>query len=248
MPAALADRAPQIVERDDGRQVWRLRGRRLPEHRAQRGRRPAQGRVVDGAGRFDEMRRGCWDIDARIADMDLAGIWASLCFPSLIAGFCGPVFSQSEGPRARASPACGRGTTGTSRCGPAPTRTASSRCRSPGCPTRSVAADERARQRRARLPGRELRRDARQARPAVAAHRALGSVPRRLRGDRHRRLPAHRLGVVGADPRATTRLRAAPDAVPGERLRRGRRLAVVGRPRALPRAATSPCPRAASAG
>ena len=33
--------------------------------------------------RFDEMRKGCWDIHARIADMDLAGIWASLCFPSL---------------------------------------------------------------------------------------------------------------------------------------------------------------------
>ena len=32
------------------------------------------------AARFDEMRRGCWDIDARIADMDLAGIWASLNF------------------------------------------------------------------------------------------------------------------------------------------------------------------------
>ena len=27
--------------------------------------------------RFDEMRKGCWDIHARIADMDVAGIWAS---------------------------------------------------------------------------------------------------------------------------------------------------------------------------
>jgi predicted TIM-barrel fold metal-dependent hydrolase len=47
---------------------------------------------------FDEMRRGCWDIHARIADMDLAGIGASVCFPSLIAGFCGSVFSQSKDP------------------------------------------------------------------------------------------------------------------------------------------------------
>ena len=45
--------------------------------------------------RFDEMRPGCWDMKARIADMDLAGIWASLCFPSLIAGFAGSVFSRS---------------------------------------------------------------------------------------------------------------------------------------------------------
>ena len=50
------------------------------------------------AARFDEMRRGCWDIDARIADMDLAGIWASLNFPSLIAGFAGTVFWKSDDP------------------------------------------------------------------------------------------------------------------------------------------------------
>jgi hypothetical protein len=42
--------------------------------------------------RFDEMRRGCWDIKARVADMDLAGIWASLNFPSLIGGFSGTEF------------------------------------------------------------------------------------------------------------------------------------------------------------
>jgi predicted TIM-barrel fold metal-dependent hydrolase len=44
--------------------------------------------------RFDEMRRGCWDADARVADMDLDGVYASLCFPSLIAGFAGTVFSR----------------------------------------------------------------------------------------------------------------------------------------------------------
>jgi predicted TIM-barrel fold metal-dependent hydrolase len=48
--------------------------------------------------RFDEMRPGCWDIDARIRDMDLAGIDASLCFPSLLAGFAGTVFSRSKDP------------------------------------------------------------------------------------------------------------------------------------------------------
>ena len=46
--------------------------------------------------RFDEMRKGCWDIHARIADMDVAGIWASLCFPSLIAGFAGVAFAKSN--------------------------------------------------------------------------------------------------------------------------------------------------------
>ena len=75
-----------------------LRGEHLPEHRAQRGRRAAQDEWSMEPADFDEMRRGCWDIHARIADMDLAGIGASVCFPSLIAGFCGSVFSQSTDP------------------------------------------------------------------------------------------------------------------------------------------------------
>ena len=44
------------------------------------------------------MRRGCWDIKARIADMDINGVWASLSFPSMITGFCGRVFSQCSDP------------------------------------------------------------------------------------------------------------------------------------------------------
>jgi predicted TIM-barrel fold metal-dependent hydrolase len=43
--------------------------------------------------RFDEMRKGCWDPGARVADLDLAGIWASVSFPSQITGFCGAVYS-----------------------------------------------------------------------------------------------------------------------------------------------------------
>ncbi len=48
--------------------------------------------------RFEDMRRGCWDIDARIADMDINGVWASLNFPSMITGFCGRVFSGASDP------------------------------------------------------------------------------------------------------------------------------------------------------
>ncbi len=39
--------------------------------------------------RFDEMRRGAWDIDARIADMDIDGVYASVNFPSALLGFAG---------------------------------------------------------------------------------------------------------------------------------------------------------------
>ena len=51
--------------------------------------------------RFDQMRPGCYDVDARVRDMDINGVWASVNFPSMITGFCGRVFSNAQGPRAR---------------------------------------------------------------------------------------------------------------------------------------------------
>jgi predicted TIM-barrel fold metal-dependent hydrolase len=96
MPAALADAAPHVVELDDGRQTWVYEDGLYPNI----GLNAVVGRPKDEwsmePARFDEMRRGCWDIDARVADMDTGGVWASLCFPSLIAGFCGAVFSRSK--------------------------------------------------------------------------------------------------------------------------------------------------------
>src|SRR5260221_10265924 len=96
MPTALVDAAPSLVEFDDGRQAWAYEDNLFPNI----GLNAVIGRPKDEwsmePARFDEMRRGCWDIDARIADMDIAGIWASLNFPSLIAGFSGTVFWKSD--------------------------------------------------------------------------------------------------------------------------------------------------------
>jgi hypothetical protein len=97
LPAALQDRAPRIVEMD-GKQTWVYEDNLYPNVglNAVIG-RPKEEWSMEPA-RFDEMRKGCWDIDARIHDMDLAGIWASLNFPSLIAGFAGTVFWKSQDP------------------------------------------------------------------------------------------------------------------------------------------------------
>jgi predicted TIM-barrel fold metal-dependent hydrolase len=95
MPASLADRAPHIVELENGQQAWEYEDRLYPNVglNAVVG-RPREDWSMDPA-RFSEMRPGCYDIHARIADMDVNGVWASLCFPSLVAGFCGAVFSRS---------------------------------------------------------------------------------------------------------------------------------------------------------
>jgi predicted TIM-barrel fold metal-dependent hydrolase len=96
MPTGLVAAAPRVLEDDQGHQFWRFEGREYPNIglNAVAG-RPRHEWSMEPA-RFEEMRPGCFDIDARIADMDLAGIWASLCFPSLVAGFCGSVFSRAQ--------------------------------------------------------------------------------------------------------------------------------------------------------
>jgi predicted TIM-barrel fold metal-dependent hydrolase len=98
MPARLADRAPKVVETADGQEVWEFEGERYTQvgMNAMAGRRLETMRYEPS--RFDEMRPGCWDIDARIRDMDVNGVWASLNFPSMITGFCGRVYSQAKDP------------------------------------------------------------------------------------------------------------------------------------------------------
>ncbi len=97
MPAKFADRAPRIIEQDDAH-VWLFEDRIIPNAgtNAVSGRPPSE-YSMDSA-RFDHMRKGCYDIDARIKDMDLAGVWASLCFPSMVAGFAGARFSEAKDP------------------------------------------------------------------------------------------------------------------------------------------------------
>jgi predicted TIM-barrel fold metal-dependent hydrolase len=96
MPAEFVDAAPRVIENELGQEMWLYEDMLYP----QIGLNAISGRPKDQwnmePARFDEMRRGCWDIDQRVVDMDLDGVYASLCFPSLLAGFAGAVFSQSK--------------------------------------------------------------------------------------------------------------------------------------------------------
>jgi predicted TIM-barrel fold metal-dependent hydrolase len=97
LPSALQPRAPRIVE-VEGKQIWEFDGGQY----TQVGMNALAGRRLETVKlepfRFEHMRRGCFDIDARIHDMDVNGVWASLNFPSMITGFCGRVFSQCSDP------------------------------------------------------------------------------------------------------------------------------------------------------
>jgi predicted TIM-barrel fold metal-dependent hydrolase len=99
MPAHLAERAPYIKTTSKGNEVWVFDDQVFP----QVGLNAVVGRSREDSTplepvRYDQMRRGCWDPKARVEDMDLAGIWASVNFPSQLTGFCGRVYSACSDP------------------------------------------------------------------------------------------------------------------------------------------------------
>jgi hypothetical protein len=215
--------------------VWEFDGKRYSQvgMNAVAGRRPET--VTLEPFRFEDMRRGCWDIDARIADMDINGVWASVNFPSQITGFCGRVFSSAPTP-SWAWPVSGPGTTGSTRSGGSPIPTASSPAASPSWPTRSSGrprsgATPSAGFRSVTLPSGPTRSGC----PACGTG-LLGPDHRRLRRDRHRGLPPRRQSSGMPDMPAGRPLVAAagghavrPDVALGLR-----RVAVVGLPVRFP--------------
>jgi predicted TIM-barrel fold metal-dependent hydrolase len=96
LPRKLQDRAPRVVETEEGHQVWSLEGRPYFQvgFMCVAG-RPREDHRVEPA-RYDEVRPGCWRIADRVKDMDINGVWASVNFPSGVTGFGGTLFSQLE--------------------------------------------------------------------------------------------------------------------------------------------------------
>ena len=94
VPAKWRDRAPRIEERN-GAQLWVFEGRALPNI----GIAATVGRPREELGlepnRFEQMREGCYDVDARVRDMNANGTFASLCFPT-VPGIHGNLFTNVE--------------------------------------------------------------------------------------------------------------------------------------------------------
>jgi predicted TIM-barrel fold metal-dependent hydrolase len=88
-------RAPQLVHRADGSDVWVFEGRQIPNVglNAVAGRPPEEYGMEPTA--LSQLRKGCYDVDARIADMNVNGVLGSLCFPS-VPGFCGELFGRHD--------------------------------------------------------------------------------------------------------------------------------------------------------
>ncbi len=84
LPARFHDQAPRIIQDEKGRDVWAYEDQLVPLYEGIVRLRDGIDRsaLPNGQVRFDEMRPGCYDPVARLADMDIDGVWASLCFPN----------------------------------------------------------------------------------------------------------------------------------------------------------------------
>lgn len=95
LPSKFLEAGPRITELEDGSQAWSFENRRVLTIglNAVAGKEPKDFGV--DPVRFDEMLPGCYELGARVADMDLDGVHVQMCFPSF-PGFAGSTFFAAE--------------------------------------------------------------------------------------------------------------------------------------------------------
>src|SRR5690242_3138620 len=94
VPAKYRDEVPKVVRKDNGTDVWVYEDVEIPNIglNAVAGRPPEEYGMEPTS--FEEIRTGCYDIDARIKDMNANGVLGSMCFPSY-PQFCGQLLSRT---------------------------------------------------------------------------------------------------------------------------------------------------------
>lgn len=97
VPRKFGEAAPRIID-VNGVEAWKIEDTVLHNMglNAVAGRPPEEWN--DEPTNFEELRPGCYQIEPRIKDMDVNGVYASLCFPSRIAGFGGARFYEVKDP------------------------------------------------------------------------------------------------------------------------------------------------------
>jgi predicted TIM-barrel fold metal-dependent hydrolase len=95
LPARYQEQGPRIAELDNGAQVWMFEDGMIPNIglNAVAGKDPREFGL--DPVRFDEMLPGCYDVKARLEDMDLDGVHVQMCFPTF-PGFAGGTFFNAN--------------------------------------------------------------------------------------------------------------------------------------------------------
>ncbi len=91
MSSAMRELVPRVVEGERGAQYWLVDGEPRPFTGADSvvGWEPHSVEDYMLPMRYEEMRPASYDPHARVRDMDIDGVYASLAFPSMVWGFCG---------------------------------------------------------------------------------------------------------------------------------------------------------------
>jgi predicted TIM-barrel fold metal-dependent hydrolase len=95
LPAKFRTEGPRSLRDDQGRDVWMFEG--TPFYTMGLGAVAGKERKdygTDPVG-YDDMLPGCYDVEARLKDMDADGVHAELCFPTF-PGFAGNTFYQAR--------------------------------------------------------------------------------------------------------------------------------------------------------
>jgi predicted TIM-barrel fold metal-dependent hydrolase len=95
LPDKWKEFAPKFVHKDDGTDVWVYEDAEIPNIglNAVAGKSPEEYGIEPTS--LAEIRRGCWDVNERVVDMNRNGVLASMNFPSFVQ-FCGQLFSRSK--------------------------------------------------------------------------------------------------------------------------------------------------------
>lgn len=94
VPAKFRDAAPKVVY-ENGDEFWQYEGRKYPMSGLSAAAGKTAQQISPHALSFAEMRPGCYEPNARLADMDEAGVIASLNFPSF-PRFAGQTFMEAD--------------------------------------------------------------------------------------------------------------------------------------------------------
>ena len=89
------DRAPHMEVDDKGMDVWVYDGKKMPSSGLSAVVGKSKEEFSPEPLNYSDMRPGCYDAKARVEDMNLSGVLASLCFPTL-PRFCGQLFMEAS--------------------------------------------------------------------------------------------------------------------------------------------------------
>ena len=99
LPARLQSGAPFVRVAENGLPMWVIDGNAWPITMANAAAGVERSQWGWYCVKLDELRAGVTDPTARLHDLDLAGIWASLCFGSIVWGFAGTRISKMSDQR-----------------------------------------------------------------------------------------------------------------------------------------------------